>query len=76
MIGFSGKGETIVLFYLKNRAFFVSLDNEFSETGTTNFGVPKGSILELSLFLLHINDILQALSHIPVWGWHLHFLST
>ena len=68
MIGFSDK--TIQQFhpYLKNRAFFVSLDNEFSETGTTNFGVPKGSILELSLFLLHINDILQALSHIPVWG--------
>lgn len=70
MIGFSDK--TTIQFhpYLKNRAFFVSLDNVFSETGTTNFGVPKGSILGLSLFLLHINDILQALSdsHTHLYG--------
>ena len=48
--------------YHTNRAFFVSLDNQFSEAGTINCGVPQGCTLRLLLFLLYVNDIPQALS--------------
>ena len=47
--------------YLINRAFFVSLDNEFLEVGTINCRVPQESILGHLLLLLHLNDISQAL---------------
>ena len=60
-IGFSDK--TIKWFhsFLTNRAIFVSLDTVFSKAGTINCRVPQGSILGPLLFLLYINDILQAL---------------
>ena len=61
-IGFSDK--TIKWFhsYPTNRAFFVSLVNEFSEAGTINCGVSQRSILGPLLFLLYINDIPHVLS--------------
>ena len=46
--------------YLTNRAFFVSLDNVFSEAGTISCGV-QVPILGPFLFLLYISDISQAL---------------
>ena len=53
--------------YLTKRAFFFSLDNLFSEAGTTNCRVPQGSILSGSLlFLLYVNDIPQA--HIVIYS--------
>ena len=60
--GFSYK--TIKWFhsYLTDRAFSVSLDNEFLEAGSINCRVPQGSMLGLCCFFLHINDIPQALS--------------
>ena len=61
-IGFS---DTVVAWfrsYLSDRAFFVSLENTFSEVGSINCGVPQGSILGPLLFLLYVNDIPQALS--------------
>ena len=61
-IGSSDKTIKWFYCYLIKRAFFVSLDNVFSEAGTINSGVPEGYILEPLLFLLYINDILQALS--------------
>ena len=62
-IGFSDK--TIKWFhsYLTNWAFFVSLDNVFSEARTINCRVPQGSIVGPLFFLLYINDMSQTLSH-------------
>ena len=48
--------------YFTNRAFFVSLDNVFSEAETINYRVPQGSILGFLLFLLYVIDIPQTLS--------------
>ena len=53
--------------YLTNRVFSVSLDNVFSEVGSINCGVPKGSILGPLLFWLYINDISQALSNSHIY---------
>ena len=60
-IGFSD--QTIKWFhsYLTNRAFFVSLGTIFLEGGNISCGVSQGSILGPLLFMLYINDILQAL---------------
>ena len=62
-IGFTDKTKKWLHSYLTDRAFFVSLDNEFSEAETLNSGVPQGSILGPLLLLLYINDIPQALSN-------------
>ena len=60
-IGFSDK--TIKWFhsYLINRAFFISLDNEFLEVGTINCRFPQESILGHLLLSLYLNYISQAL---------------
>ena len=62
-IGFSDKILKWFHSYLTKRVIFVSLGIVFSEAGTINCRVPQGSILGPLLFLLYINDILQALSN-------------
>ena len=59
-LGFSK--EVILWFksYLAKRKFKVNLNKIFSEPGKLLSGVPQGSILGSLLFLLHINDMPQA----------------
>ena len=49
-IGFSDKTVKWFCSFHKNRAFFILLDNVFSEVGTINRGVPQRSILGPLLF--------------------------
>ena len=48
--------------YLADRAFLVSIENKYSSISKTSCGVPQGSILGLSPFLIYVNDIKQAVS--------------
>ena len=59
-IGFSEKITKWFKSYLLNRKFKVHIKNTFSEPGTLLCGVSQGSILGPLLFLLCINDMLQA----------------
>lgn len=44
--------------FLSDRSLRVVVDGCSSEPMTTNAGVPQGSVLSATLFLLHINDLL------------------
>ena len=47
--------------YLSNRHQYVSINGYESDLAAINCGVPQGSVLGLLLFLLHINDLNQAI---------------
>ena len=46
--------------YLFKRMFSVNVGNSFSDKALINCGVPQGSILGSLLFLLYVNDMVQA----------------
>ena len=43
--------------YLKNRTFWVNIENDYSNLGNLNCGVTQGSILGPLIFLIYITDM-------------------
>ena len=60
--GISGQIFGLISSFLSNRQLRVVLDGKSSQEYPVNAGVPQGSMLSLTYFLLYINDLLTMLS--------------
>lgn len=63
--GFKAKELDMMISYLRNRTQTVSVKGQTSFTGNIDIGVPQGSVLGPLLFLIYVNDIVNA---IPDWA--------
>ena len=48
--------------YYSKRMFSLNVENSFSDKALLSCGVPQGSILGPLLFLLYVNDMVQAIN--------------
>ena len=55
--GLRGVAQELIQSYSENRKQFASFNNCHSEILNVSCGVPQGSILEPTLFIMYINDI-------------------
>ena len=58
-MGLRGKLPIFVENFMKNRSFRVKVNNSFSNIKIQKNGVPQGSVLSPTLFIIMINDILD-----------------
>ena len=66
--GISGQIFSLISSFLSNRQLQVVLDRKSSQEYPVNAGVPQGSILGHTLFLLYINDIPDVICKIAIYA--------
>ena len=66
--GMSGQFCSWLSSFLENRSLQVAIDGFLSDSFTINAGVPQGSILSPTLFLLYINDLLEKTEN-PIYSF-------
>lgn len=55
--------------YLENRYFVVKLNNEYSREKLLTCGVPQGSRLGPTLFIIYLNEILKKIEDCDMWAF-------
>ena len=60
--GFRGKFLELLMSFISNRKYFVSMNGNTSDIKTVNIGVPQGSTLGPLLFLIYVNDMCNSSS--------------